>query len=278
DDPDAFDYRTSVTGYWSNLCSLNRIAAARGGGFDQAAMLAVIGASFSAEMLVKGAYERTIGRFTAWVRGRDLTQEDLFAQYVAEDSAAFLLHHPWPDYPFGARLRTLWTTVPFTTDCPLRAMERRVALTLEWGVDETLAALGRELLPPRPTYVESVVRGLDDADLTADKHIVLVRDLGPNLSLIRTPRRGGFTEAVRFLAGRHRQIIEIAGNRDVLVTALVPDDGGLDLLGARPVFEDAIQSRPGWHRLGLDVRVETLTDLVRSLQAHRAVFEHVYPG
>lgn len=275
-----FDYLASIGGFWTSLCGVNRIASARGGSeFSEKAMLYVIGASFTAEMALKGAYETTLGRLTAWLRGPERTGEDLFARRVAEDYARFLQQVPWYDYPFGIRLRQLWREVPFTASSPVRAGERRLALTLEWSAKAAYAKLIRlaASLAPAELRIGSVVRDLDTSDVAADPRITVIRDLGEGgFTLIETPRYGEFTSIVAGLAGRGRQLVEIAGNRSVLATALVPARAEIDTPGAREIFSGAVQSRPGWRRLGLDVAVPQLTDLVRTLQAQGAVFEHVY--
>jgi hypothetical protein len=54
-----------------------RVADAHGGAdFDTRSMIHTVGVSFTAEMAVKAAYEETIGRATAWIRGREKTPED----------------------------------------------------------------------------------------------------------------------------------------------------------------------------------------------------------
>ena len=76
-----FGYLSSITGYWSNLCNIVGYASTRGSvSGEYRTMLHVIGVSFSAEMLVKGLYEKTIGRVSAWIRGDQKTPEDEFAQ------------------------------------------------------------------------------------------------------------------------------------------------------------------------------------------------------
>ena len=125
----AFSYLRAIAGYWTSFCSLNRIASARGGGtFDEKAMLYMIGLSFTAELGVKGAYETTLGRAAAAIRGPQRTAEDEFARCVATEYAAFLRQTPWYDYPFAARIRQLWHDVPFGPDA-VRGTERRIALT-----------------------------------------------------------------------------------------------------------------------------------------------------
>jgi hypothetical protein len=65
-DEHAFDYISSVNGFWRSTCALMRVADAHGGAdFDTRTMIHTIGISFTAEMAVKAAYEETIGRATA---------------------------------------------------------------------------------------------------------------------------------------------------------------------------------------------------------------------
>lgn len=278
-DESGFDYLASIGGFWTSLCGVNRIASAQGGGeLDEKAMLYVIGVSFTAEMAIKGAYETTLGRISAWSRGPERTNEDVFALHVAEDYAQFLQQTPWYDYPFMGRLRQFWRDVPFTSASPGRAAERRFALTLEWGAKAAYAGVIRVAagLSPAELRIGSLVQGMDASDAVADPRIDIVRDLGGGLSLIETPRYGAFTDIVAGLAARGRQVVEIAGNRSVLATALLPPDTSAALDGARVVFTEGIQSRPGWRRLGLDVAVPHLSELIRQLQSRGALFEHVY--
>ncbi len=103
-----FGYWRAVRSYWSSLCSLSRIASSRGDiALDMKAMLYIIGVSFSGEMAVKGLYETSIGRLTAWLRGPERTPDDRYAARVAEDYAAFLRQTPWYEYPFWTTLKTI---------------------------------------------------------------------------------------------------------------------------------------------------------------------------
>ena len=103
-----FAYFASIASYWSSLCNITRLASSRGTiSLDYKVMLYTIGLSFAAEMGLKGLYELTIGRFTAWFRGPKRTPEDEFALAVAEDYAAFLRQTPWYEYPFGVQARAV---------------------------------------------------------------------------------------------------------------------------------------------------------------------------
>jgi hypothetical protein len=46
--------------------------------------------------------------------------------------------------------------------------------------------------------------------------------------------------------------------------------------GARTIFADALQSRPGWRRLGILATVPALTPTLREIAARGATLEHVY--
>jgi hypothetical protein len=274
-----FAYMRSVASYWSSLCSITRLATGRGTiAFDYKLMLYVIGVSFAAEMGIKGGWELTVGRLTAWIRGPQRTPEDEFALAVAEEYAAFLKQTPWYEFPFGARLWQFWTRTPLWGGSIVRRIERRIALTLEYAgkaVYARLIGLGAAASGTVPLRIRSVVSGLDASDTGADPRIAVVKTLAGGASVIETPRYRAFTEVLAGLAARGRTIVEIAGNDDVLVTVLAPPGQAGENLGKR-LFEVQIQARAGWRRIGLDVKVASLADAIRRLGEAGMELEHVY--
>jgi hypothetical protein len=278
-DESAFRYLASITGYWTGFCAVNRVAIAQGGGdFGEKVMLYVIGVSFTAELVAKGAYETTIGRLSAWLRGAEKTSEDRLAASVSEEYAGFLLQRPWYEFPFQAQVRRLWHETPFGTSSYVRAIERRFALTTEWTVKSLYAqAIGASAgLDPAVLHIESVVSGLDASDLAALSGVAVRADLGEGRTLIMTPRYAAFTQILADLAARGRQVLEIAGNDTIFLTALVPNGADFTSPGARAIFAEAIQSRPGWRRVGIVVKVPELTRVIREIQTGGATLEHVY--
>ncbi len=200
----AFDYWAATTGFWTSLCGATR-AAGRTGDVTAGQKVTnyVIGLSFTAEMLIQGAYERTVGALTAWWRGPEPTEEDRFNARLLADYAVFLRQTPWYRYPFDAELSRLWRDVPFTPS--LRAVERRGALSLQYGVKWAYAQGIAWLagMDPAGLTIRSVVAGLDAADAAADPRItrlgpVPAGDGGP-AALIETPRYRAFTEILRGL-------------------------------------------------------------------------------
>ena len=274
-----FAYLLSVGNDWSSLCSLTRLATSRGNiAFDYKLMLYTIGVSFAAEMTIKGAYERTIGRATAWLRGPQRTPEDEFALAVADEYAAFLRQTPWFEFPFGARLWQFWTRTPLWGGNIIRKVERRIGLTLEYAgkaIYARLIAFGAAASGPVALRLRSIVADLDPADAAADGRIAVVRSLPNGATEIETPRYREFTSILAGLAARGRNLTEIAGNDDVLVTVLAPQGRAANKLG-KQLFEVPIQARPGWRRIGLDVKVASLASVIRRLRENGMELEHVY--
>ena len=274
-----FGYFGSIGSYWSKLCRIRRIASARGPvPFETKTMLYIIGISFALEMGIKGFYEETVGRVTAWLRGPQRTPEDEFALKVADEYALFLRQTPWYRFPFGEKQKDFWVETPLLGGSLIRKIERRGSLSLEYAVKAVYAkALGALAgLDPAPLKIRSVVSGLDKTDMDADGRITVIKTLDDGRAVIETPRYRAFTEIIRGLSVRGRNFTEIAGNDDILVTVKVPPGEPVEFPGATPLFEVPIQAKPRWRRVGLDVKVPALTELIRKLTATKVELEHVY--
>jgi hypothetical protein len=275
----SFDYLASVTGFWRSLCRATAAAGTVGPVTqDQKTTNYIIGLSFTAEMAVIGAYERSIGALTAWIRGTRRTAEDEFALKTADDYAAFLQQTPWYRFPFFPTLARFWRETPFGQGNILRGVERRLALTLQYG-GKGLYAIPIGALAgysPADISIMSVVSHLDAADVAADPSIKKLRDLDDKATLIETPRYQEFTDILRRLGARGRDIFEIAGNRHILTTILAPERLTIATPGARPLFVIPLQSRPGWRRIGLDTEVQVLARQIGDVEKQGAEFEHAY--
>lgn len=274
-----FRYMASIAGFWTSLCRATLAASAVGPvTIDQKVTNYIIGFSFTAEMALKGLYEKTLGAVTAWLRGPRRTPEDEFALRLLDNYAAFLQQTPWYRFPFGAELVRFWRETPLSGGNPVRKVERRFGLSLEYaGKAVYAAAIGFVAgYDPADLTIKSVVAGLDDSDLAADRRITRLRALGDGATLIQTPRYQDFTEIVRGLGGRGRSVVEIAGNDRILCTVLLPPDRRIETPGATALFALPIQSRPGWRRVGLDAQVGQLAQLIGAVERQGAVFEHAY--
>jgi hypothetical protein len=273
----SFAYIDSIRGYWRSLCAISAVASSRGAlTADMRATLYIIGTSFTWEMGVKGAWETTLGRLTEWIRGPQPTPEDIFAQQTAERYAAFLQQTPWYEFPFGKTLGAFWRDTPMFRGSVVRSLERRVALSAEYGVKTIYARLIAQAaaLAPAALTIRSIVDRLDQADATAD--VKLVERRADGSAVIETPRYRAFTRIILDLVGREKTFIEIAGNNEVLTTVI--SEGEVKGLppNAQQLFEVPLQAKPGWQRYGIVVPVKDLGVLARAAKQGNAVFEHAY--
>lgn len=273
-DEHEFGYVRSVAGFWSSFCALNR-EAGRHGGADGATRqtIHVIGVSFTLEMGMKAIYEETVGRLFALVRGVEKSPQDHYAKAMAEDYGRFLHQTPWYKYDFDGAVDALWGE-PVTS---LRSWERRLALGGEWKakaayarvIAEAVAATGQAQLT-----IRSLIGGLPPADLQAIADVRVIEDRGEDGVLIETPRYRAFTLILQQIAARKATMLEIAGNDDIMLSALAraaPVELGFAKLIA-DINRDGFVGR----RLLLQAKVADLPALFAELRAADLELEHVY--
>ena len=218
-----FDYLRSVAGFWSSTCALMRVARAQGGAETNTRMMIhTIGASFTAEMLAKAAYEETIGRLTAWLRGPRKTPQDAVIAAMASDYAAFLRQTPWYRYPFHQKARELWAA---PIEQFARGWERRLGIGLEFEAKRVYArVLGAAVAATGQAElsIRSVVTGIDAAALARIPGVKTIGRRSAGIE-IETPRYDRFTRILAEIARQGGAIREIAGNDDIMVSMTVPE-------------------------------------------------------
>lgn len=217
-----FDYLPSIAQFWRSACSLTPVAGAHGGAdWDTRSMIHTIGVSFTVEMLVKGMYEETIGRATAWIRGPRKTPQDEAIARMAGDYAAFLLQTPWYQYPFAREKDALWAQ---PVDGIIRGWERRLGIGFEFMskvgyakmIEGAVAATA-----PAQLEIRSVIAGLDAATLASIDGVKMIGARGEGIE-IETPRYDRFTRILVEIAHRGGRILDIAGNDEIMVSLTVP--------------------------------------------------------
>ena len=113
--PSRFPYFSSIGQYWCGYKQVSRAVKKSGlpSNFGDQLMLGVIGTSYSLEYEFKALYENTIGNVTEVLSFNQKTDEDVYAQKVAQEYADFLYEIPWYQFPFGSKLKGLWTHTRF---------------------------------------------------------------------------------------------------------------------------------------------------------------------
>ena len=276
-----FAYGRQIVGFWRSLCRLTSVVTAHERvATDTKVMLYTIGWSFTAELALKGAYEKTVGRlFERW-RGPDKTAEDEFVARDMQAYAVFLHQTPWYAYPFAGRLLDFWRSTPWPGAHLPRKIERRGLITTEYGVKAVYGAVigyaSNTALGAADQEILTVMSGLDASDAAQEPQLKFVRVLGGGRTLVRTPRYQAYTDLLVRLARRGRNVVEIAGSQRILVTVLAPAAPLPRLSGVDELFEVRLQSRPDRRRIGLDVAVPQLAATIRALEKAGVSIEHIY--
>ena len=274
-DEHGFDYAASVSRFWSSTCALMQVADAHGGAdWDTRSMIHTIGVSFAAEMALKAAYEETIGRATAWLRGGSKTPQDRAVAAMAVDYASFLRQTPWYQYPFTRERQKLWAT---PIDGWVRGWERRLGIGIEFSAKSAYAGViagAVAATAPAKLTIRSVVSGIDAARLARIPEVTVIGARG-NAVEIETPRYDLFTRILVEIARRGGEVREIAGNDDIMVTLTVPPGDDPGLRQGTIIMRMKRDSIAG-DRLLVDLKVAQLASLLRTFKLSDPGLEHVF--
>lgn len=284
--PSTFPHFTAARDYWgavSTACGVTTQDYAFNAG--QQITLGVLGAGHTAEQLLKGAYEGTLGRFTEWLLSND-TPEDRFAAETVRELARFEHSGPWQQFPFGGRLQQLWASTPLWGPHVLRKWERRIVLTVEFGIKAGCAALARLIAPTPPdkdtARLHAWVGGATPAVLQANGANV-VSTVGPGSFIVTLPRGDAFTRSLVGLVGGGVKVLDVAGNDEIALTAVVRPTASSSTAApdepppaGRLLAADPLLTEPTARRLTVRTPLARLADVSAWLQRRGAVLERLY--
>jgi hypothetical protein len=279
--PSGFPYFSAVQQYWVSYCCISRLTAGKYPfNAGEQIMLVAIGTSFSAEYILKGAYEKTVGRASEWISGNQPVEEDRYAYRVAREYADFVHIRPFYEFHFAHHVNGLWTETPFWGSHWLRKCERKAFLSVDytleafycWLIEKaTHATYGYE---PADTFA-----WIDNANPDVFQRLPRmkgVKQVGPRAFIVDIPRYQEFTGIASKLAERGVRFIDIAGNSRIIVSVIAPESWHYERSEAQQLFSSVILTHPETKRVVIGCDVGWLTDGLRELHAEGIELEHVY--
>ena len=99
---------------------------------------------------------------------------------------------------------------------------------------------------------------------------------GPHSYIVSLPPREGFTETVRVLQSKGVRFLSIAGNDDILLTALAPNALAATVPADRRVAVLPLLTDPIHTRLALRVRITALAEVLTWLAGRGASIEAIH--
>lgn len=244
------------------------------------AMVLVIGTSTTVEYAVRTGYEGSVGSLAAWTSD-GMTAEDIYAAQAARRYVDFIEHTPFYEYDFAGDLSGLWTETPFDGGSYLRKIERRFALTSEYGIKAGYAwfigklTAGSYATPLITTTVHLSGKVQARPDLPK---LVVVEHKATGGTVVMLPRYREFTHYATSLAHDGVTFEEIAGNTgEILTTVLVPRSWVLPEGPYHQLFVQDVETQPEVQRVAIIAVVGDLAELLRVIE-HGKVgrVEHIY--
>jgi len=255
--PSEFPYFGAIRQYWETLDIMRANLGDETIDEESQTVLNVIGASFTVEYGIIGAYELTIGRLSELASFGRKSPADLVIDANAARYAEFLYQTPWYRFPYFAMLRDLWQSQGASLFTSIRSFERMSVFSIGYGVKGIYGSILTYLSRSAFGYVGMETEiALENATTSAPRYRAF-RD--PALSLLRSGT----------------EFRTIQGNERILVSAIAPR--GTACTGApAPIFEMPILTDEGGARYGYLVPVPDLRELVVALDACNASIEHLY--
>lgn len=278
--PSDFPFYRSINEYWTlydRVMHLTKNVYPENS--EYTTMLQVIGISTTAEFIVKGLYENTIGRFTRWTASEQ-TPEEVLIQQAHRAYSDLIYDEPWYKFTFFTWVKKIWTQPPFFGKNFIRKLERKIAFTLEFGFKAAYAELigfgAQTAYEPSTGLVLLKIQSSKQDFSKIDSRIKVIKELPTNETLIAVPRWDVFTHIIPKLAAANINFVSIAGNDDILVTVQSGKDTQISMAGITPLFNSLVIVPNDKVRNVLLVKVEKLKDVLNMLAQSGLQLEHLY--
>jgi hypothetical protein len=245
-------------------------------------MISVVGASFTAEYIIHGLYEKSVGHFTEWLSGYGTgppTAEDEYLNLVAKDYAVFIHETPWYTFPFSAKFKEFWNLKSAPSGSRVRGFERRVEGLSELAVKSAwswLIGLGTKAAYEPEDLMIDVVAQKGNPPQAMDARIVVVDVSDPYFEILRVPRYQAFTEIMTTALRNNLALESIAGNKQIVLSLLAPRNWKGQQAGGEVIDELDLLESEGQKRVVFGAIVTSLHELVPAFEAENVTIEHIY--
>jgi hypothetical protein len=118
--------------------------------------------------------------------------------------------------------------------------------------------------------------GVSDEVWQNEPQLRLVKTISSEAAIVAIPRYEAFTQIVPRLVRQGVRFVEIAGNDEILLTAIVSRDWEYRLETGRFLFALDILSQPELKRIAVKVPVTSLHTVLTGLESSGAQLEHLY--
>ena len=242
-------------------------------------MLRVIGLSTTVELIIKSAYENTIGRSTRWLTGNHDVEEDKIIAKANNDYSTVIFYKPWYEFNFMTWVHSIWKEPDFFGKNFTRKLERKISFSLEYSFKALYAKLIKWAV--QSTYAPSdglvymtVNSTVPNTQMLPDEVKILAQE--GNKMIISMPRWGSFSRIILILIEKKFIFDDISGNKKITLSLVSDSKNTSDLKLVRLIFSDPFVSNPSKIRSLVLANVNNLSEAIKEAQQKGFQIEHIY--
>lgn len=213
-------------------------------------MILVIGISTTVEYVIKSVYGNTVGRLAGLTQTHGRTSEQKYGAEVAQAYVDFIKDTPWYKFPFWEKLKGIFTENSFFGPDFIRKMERKFALSCEYGVKFVYAKI--------IGLLTSI--GYEQASLKTQ----VTLSKGGSETKTFLPRYDDFKQSALLYAKQGYDFVEIAGNKasTAILISIITNDMKT-LKNKHCLLETKILSNTLYHRCLFEKKIGELSGELR---------------
>jgi FAD/FMN-containing dehydrogenase len=274
--PSDFPYYQSIDEYWTLYDrSMKLVSEAYPNNDEYTTMLNVIGVSITMEYATKMLYENSMGRVFSWFSNATLSDEERVIIAAQRAYSDVIYDKAWYEFQFMPWVRKVWSVSNTAESNWFRKMERTLFFTAEFTFKAAYAKLiecGAKASYEEP--VTNIYLVVSTSDTLQTQRLDVVHQQAEK-KIIRIPRWGAFTKEIVKIADADMNIIEIAGNDEIVVSVIAPKntiphpDGEL-------LYTSKIVTVPDLERHVYLLPVNKLLTFVKTAKSKDLVIEHVF--
>jgi FAD/FMN-containing dehydrogenase len=273
--PSDFPYYRSIDEYWKLYDrSMSLVSAAYPRNDEYTTMLDVIGVSITMEYAAKMLYENSIGRVFSWFSNGTMSDEERVIIQAQRAYSDLIYDKAWYEFSFMPWVKKVWTTSNTAESNWVRKIERMMFFTAEFSFKAGYAKLIE--WAAKASYEEPVtdIYLLVASDTTAITGLDVVHQQGKKC-MIKVPRWGTFTKEMLKMADRNIDIIEVAGNDEIVVSVLAQRNAKTLNNGVLLYASDVVTT-PDVKRDVYLVPVSRLLPMIREAKENDIAVEHIF--
>ncbi|WP_229838111.1 FAD-binding protein [Cellvibrio zantedeschiae] len=273
--PSRFPFWESISEYWRLYDRVRKVTEDIYPENSQyITMLRVIGISTTIEYMYKGLYEKTIGTFTAWTAGGELTPEDKIITQAQLAYSKLIYDEAWYKFDFFPWIKKIWADTDFFGKNFIRKLERKLFFSLEFAIKTGYAKIigyaATSSYEQSDGFIYMTAKGAGDVQSPAK-----ILEQKGDAYLLAVPRWGVFTAVLPDLVEQGFIFQDISGNTRIVLSYIGSGDTN-GLKDAKLLFASPLVSNPQQQRVYVYAAVSNLKHAMQELKAKGFSLEHIY--